>query len=256
MTEVMSGDLADVPAPVNMRRVLPAVEMRGVVAGIEHVLAEAPAGREAVFVAHYLAPTLAEQAHDLADARLQLGQAGAALAKAMATSMEVAAQAAWVAGLAHARAVVAHRLRTELWEALPDAERFRTLTEQRCPVGLHTGWYAPSNGVQHRCPWCQIDQLSGQVEPDRAPAEPLDEDALERALIAPGPDGECPAHGPHPHAQLKCLDCVACQDGAADSDEHPAPTPLPCEVDGCTYYAIDAVDLCQHEALAHQAGGS
>lgn len=136
--ESVSGDLPD--ESVNFRQILPGKDIRELAASIEHVLKHVQASggdeqRQAVFVAHYLAPRIAELQH-----------------------------------------------------ALPDAERFRTLTEQRCPVGAHTGWYAPSNGVQHRCPWCQILELGGYaLASDAPPPVPPVEDP-ERC---PAGDPEC-----------------------------------------------------------------
>jgi hypothetical protein len=160
MTDVL-WPAADVDVP-NMRQILSAAEIRELIAAVEHVLTDQQArganvARQAVFVAHSLAPRLAEQANLLADARLRARQAGAALAESVR-----------VADLAHRRAVVGHRLRAELYAALPEAQRFRTLTEQSSPVGLHTGWFAPSNGVQHPCPWCLIAERTEEVERLRA----------------------------------------------------------------------------------------
>lgn len=178
MTEVVSGDLADGPVSADpnvpdMRNVLPVDELRKLAGGIEKVLAAARArgGDEVAWVATFVAPEIAARDSMIADLRaevegnrLQLAQAGAALAESMAASVKVADQAVRLGELAHARAVVAHRLRTELWSALPDAERHRTLTEQDCPVGLHDGWFAPSGGREHVCPWCLIAERTAEVD--------------------------------------------------------------------------------------------
>lgn len=248
MTEVISGDLAE-DRPVNKRQIMHPMGLRGMIEIIGHVLTEVQASgadvvKQATFVAHCLAPRFAEMQHDLEDARVQLGQAGSALAESLAVSVRLATDVERVA------------------EALPDAERFRSLTEQRCPIGAHTGWYAPSGGKQHPCPWCLIAErieeverlrehiaechrlqnniaavvgvdtdwdaagrkavldavcrMSGNLADAQRGASPV-ECAADGVEVERGPDGEllCRFHGPHPHAGLRCPDCPTCQGGAS-----------------------------------------
>lgn len=317
---------------LDRRQLMPAKQLRELIAHVEHVLTEvqstgADVAKQAVFVANYFAPWLAglrsdvddarfdlnralhaavtepgvpveseirralrvhgvtedreldacvvavrrvlpsmasELADQLADAQLQVSQAGAALA-------EITKEMHRYGVLASRRHEAAQRLREELAAALLDADRYRGLTPQVCGIGVHTGWFAPSNGVQHGCPWCLIVELSGTGEPEGL-ADPLpsdeDDDAPTNVLrdllllvgvtateaqvsgwpleqrrqaeqwaiathlsasdnpvdVPPRPEfldaagepaGECPAHGPHPHAQLKCLDCPQCTGGAS-----------------------------------------
>lgn len=139
---------------VDMRQVLPAAESQSLASEIVELLRSAELlgmseFNRAALVVTWIAP-------QLADARLQVKQAGAALVE-MTRGMHR------YGVLAHNRHEVAVRLRQELAAALAEAERFGALTEQRCPIGAHTGWFAPSNGVQHRCPWCQLLELGGYV---------------------------------------------------------------------------------------------
>lgn len=284
---VVSGDLADGPGPdpnaVDMRQILPGHEMRDLIATVRHVLARASeAGADpAMSVAHFLAHRFAKQGNELADARVQLGQAGTALAESLASSMQLTAHLVWLREVAGRRHGAAERLRAELWRALPEAEQFRTLTRQGCAAGVHTHWYAPSGGRHWQCPWClvptelgehlarlaealgieaaeddvdmyaavaalqvEVDRLRAEVagqpgyaerhrdcvtigggycvdahaddDPERCPAgDPeCDSQIVHDGCRTPSTqalvDVECPAHGPHPHAQMKCLDCPEC----------------------------------------------
>jgi hypothetical protein len=273
--------------PVDMRLVLPVEVMNELAAGIAKVLevAKRRDSDPAELVALYVAPELAARDAQLADARLQVAQAGVALAESMAASIQVAGRHVWLREVAERRHGSAQRLRTELWSALPEAEQFRSLTRQGCAAGVHAPWYAPSGGRHWRCPWCLIPTKVGehlarlaealgieaaeddvdmyvavaelQAEVDRlrdaiasqpgyaeqhrdcvtigggycvdVHAEDDLEDEGDGQEIPPSvvcsvvgaSEPECPAHGPHPHARLKCLDCPQCVDGqVGDEDDH------------------------------------
>ncbi len=84
MTEMVSGDLVD-EQPVdelvpNMRQIMPAPALLELIAEVEHVLAGVQAtgaevDRQAVVVAHFFAPRLAELRADAEDARFELNKA-------------------------------------------------------------------------------------------------------------------------------------------------------------------------------------
>lgn len=147
-----------------------------------------------VAVRRTLASLTSELAGQLADERLRVEQAGAALACQVAEVQRLSQ-------LARGRHAAAQRLREELAAALLDADRYRGLTPQLCPAdNAHTGWFAPSGGRLHRCPWCQILELGGYVGhvehvlvSDVASPEPLVEDPERcpgRTVVElPPPDG-------------------------------------------------------------------
>lgn len=232
MTEVMSGDLVDERPvdgqAVDLRQIMPAPALRELIAEVGHVLTEVQAtgagvDRQAVFVALYFAPRLAELRADVEDARFELNRALHAavtepgvplegeirralrvygvsedrlldacvvavrrtlpsLASELADELadeqlrvqqagtELARQMNEVQSwstLARRRHEVAQRLREELVTALVDAEQYRSLTPQSCPVGLHDGWLVDSEH-QHACPWCLIAERTEEVERLRA----------------------------------------------------------------------------------------
>lgn len=154
MTEMVSGDLVDEPVDERPLRFLPPAQAQELTESIEEVLLFARArglssATVAARVVTFIAPLLV-------DKDLQIEQAGAALS----TVVVAANRLAEVAGR---RAEVAHRLRAELWRALPDAEAYRSLTPQSCPVGLHDGWLVDSE-FEHACPWCLINERTEEVE--------------------------------------------------------------------------------------------
>lgn len=82
---------------------------------------------------------------------------------------------------------------TMLIDTLAGAERFRELTEQSCPAGLHGGWYAPAPR-RYACPWCLVDQLT-----DGRVSDPIELDTTPAEACA-----GCNADGEHVHAGMRC----------------------------------------------------
>lgn len=160
MSDVIQGDLADELPVEHVPRFLPPAVSRELAESIAAVLVFAQArGLDADVMADRVVVLIAPL---LVDKDFQLEQVRAALS----ALVDDANRLAEIAGR---RAEQMRRLRAELWLALADAEGFRALTPQVCPAGnAHTGWYAPSNGVQHPCPWCLIDERADEVERLRA----------------------------------------------------------------------------------------
>lgn len=216
MSDVITGDLAE-EQPVDEPRFLPPEVSRPLAADIAEVLlfarargldADAMADRVVVFIAPMLI-----------DKDVQLEQAGAALAKQVA-------EVQWLSELANNRHAAAVRLREELATASRERdEAMRRLRRNEVRVSLDVDtptivrWAADvaqektaeelSNWVMHvRSSFTGVDELIEQME---ARLDQLTGD--ERPVESPG--SGCPAHGEHPHAGMKCLDCASCVDGAS-----------------------------------------
>lgn len=168
MTEVTSGQLADVPEPVNRRQIMHPAELRGLIEVIGHVLTEVQASggdvvEQATSVAHCLAPRIAELQHDLADARAE----EASLRQQLAGT----GRGMWA-------------LLGELSKYL-DVERERRTAEHRDP-GLRQKVYDRDGGC---CRYCRSGPLAKGMGKAADPRRALQFDHVDPARMA-GPDGE------------------------------------------------------------------
>jgi len=125
---------------------------------------------------------------EVARLRIQLEQARAGMSALLATVNQLEET---VGRLGEVR----RRLHDELVSVMDDAQLYRDLTPQVCPTDEHTGWFAPSEGKRHRCPWCQLVVLFGHVE-DEAKLPAASSELEGQAVVEDADAGaEAEAHG-------------------------------------------------------------
>ena len=177
MSDVISGELP-VSETEQAPRFLPPAVAQDLTARIAEVLLFARARglseqTVAARVTTFVAPLLTERVveveqlrQEVEDVRFDLNRvrnaAAVQLEQTAAAMSELVVEVARLDEISGRRAEVGRRLRTELWAAMVDAERFRAVVQGECPRGVHAGWSLAA-GHLYVCP-CLLEELRSQAE--------------------------------------------------------------------------------------------